>query len=280
MIPRLSIPTHVNVIAVNQPHGSASVINHPSSKHRIALLSKIAWACVICVCTSFSQSSHGTIVVLLVRDTVAFIGADSRSLMKDGSTLDIYCKIAACGNRIVGCSGIGLLSDPQITTQSAIIEIMRNFPNDSVSQCLVRLEDTFASTLLNYRETSGAPDSMNTFGFVGAEYVNGGFNITLATYVLTASGTEPRLLRRRDHRRNQHFGLYYDGLTDSIHAMSKQDTLMGKSGDPIALINKLIAIQASRYPRNIGGQTDIVELSKNGVRWIQHKKECKTCTEF
>jgi hypothetical protein len=218
-----------------------------------------------------AQFSHGTAVILVLRDTVAYMGADGRTIVPNSNQrVDTCCKIITCGNTMIGVSGIGRFDSVQ--TVELLKNMMRQYPADHVLQNILRSDQKWKQ-ILEHIKIDTVPASTVHFNFLGCEYTEGSFYSVRVEYCLGDSGPVPKIWRFT----NIAPAILFEGYWDSIIAKYGTDTVYMNTTNPIVLIKNLIGIEAAKHPDEVGGDIDIVELTRNGIRWIQRKPQCKSC---
>jgi hypothetical protein len=234
------------------------------------------WFVLIFTYQSLAQFTHGTCIVITARDTVVYMGADSRSIVEHGN-MDKHCKIAACGNKIIGTIGAGQTSPNGFAPRKEILKVIKQFPNDTILQSIMRL-DSSCRALIHWAISKGVSVEDARIEFMGCEYINGKFKFTDVCYFYNTDGVQPKVQLIMPHYtedfRNQ---TSCGGNNKSIIALKKLNPNLFNDAQPIELIKRLIKSEANRVPRLVGGYIDIVQLTRHGVSWVRHKKQCKLC---
>jgi hypothetical protein len=248
-------------------------------KFWIVKLPKIVWATMLFLQFAQSQTMRGTTVVLVIRDTVAYLGADSRGISDRKESVDTICKIVACGNRIIGIKDIGVFYEPFGEVTKILMHSMRQFPSDGVLQSIRRLDSTWSNALLADYGSGRSPARFTRIGFLACEYTDGAFDYFQVSYVVDTTGPIPRVDPPRVFPGRQRSAVIPFGFKDSIEALYKINKPFFIGTNPVVLLNSLIRIQAVKSPRYVGGPVNIVGLNKDGSWWVQGKKRCEPCDD-
>ena len=212
-----------------------------------------------------AQWAHGSTILLLVRDTVAYLATDSK-LSTDRGADDSGCKIICGENKVVGLSGILTARDLGFNLRDELTAALRAAPSDSIVTTLRSLQPRVAAVLRAGRTAKIVPDSLLAIGVVGCEFIGGEHVSTMVRYTVMRDG-RPRFqssLSMGNH-------LFCEGVTSAI-----EDRIPRSFGshNPVAALDSLMHLQVTTTPASVGGATDVVSLTKHGIRWIRKKQNC------
>jgi hypothetical protein len=269
----------IDMLSRNPHHRLFILKPDPSHKIWVAGFSRMLWACLMCVQAVFGQPVHGTTLVLVIRDTVAYFGADSRGISDQDEVVDTICKIAVCGKRVVGIKGIGVFGEPVEEASKTLMRSMRMFPREGIYQSVRRLDSTWSKSLLMLHREHRFPARLIRIGFFGCEYFEENFKVIYVEYSLDTSGGNARV--RSPHVEQDYYsrGLFVMGTRDSILSILRTDTTSFIRANPITVINSVIGVESTKSRRLVSGPIDIVGMKRDSVWWVQRKKQCKPCGE-
>lgn len=228
-------------------------------------------ALALSVNSGMGQPRHGTTVFLLVRDTIAYIAADSRTRNEYGHLRpDTTCKVIAYGNKIIGIGGILEDKDLDFSLRNELERLVIAYPADSIYQLIAKFSNR-ASTILWHWKIMGLPDSSVKIFIMGCEYKNNSFRGTGVDFTIDPF----RGFKGEGSYTNDSEFTICNGFRDAINPILMNETTWVYSAPDTVVIDRLFSAQSNSTPKYVGGCTDIARLTKEGVGWIRKKQNCQ-----
>jgi hypothetical protein len=235
---------------------------------------------------TFSSSARANTSIVVVRTpTVVYLGADSKTIIEGQPVADRkVCKIYQVDELIFAVAGFAGdrrrgFNIPEIVARagknaSSLRERVRRSEealSEQLTAELVRLKKEAPTTYAKVVKEEGAP--VLTLAFAGYEEE--------ATFVIISQfaareDNPPAVFVKRDScPGNCPFGVKTFFLGSS-RAIARY--IAGKSGEgnmePIEAIRYLIGLEIEENPQSVGGPVDILQIDRQGPKWIQKKEEC------
>jgi hypothetical protein len=239
-------------------------MNRSGGERRLPIYCAI-FAYVVFVRIAPAQWAHGSTILLLVRDSVAYLATDSRTNSELGAE-ETGCKIVCSNYKVIGLSGILAARDLHFSLRNELQSIVQESPADSINTAVRKLQQRISDVLLSGQRTKTLPDSLLAVGILGCEFIKDVHVTTMVRYTVTSDG---RFRVQSSLSTGNH--LFCEGVTTAI-----QDLIPRNFGrhDPIAALDSLMNLQEFATPAAVGGATDVVRLTKNGYEWIRKKQNC------
>jgi hypothetical protein len=232
---------------------------------------------LICCALVLLAPACGTTVVAVRSKRVVTIGADSRMIGTDGSTLPLACKLGTVNDVVWGYAR--LTSSTQ--WGYSLAEIARDtmaLPG-SMSDRLRIFEARVTAAVLpilkaeksGYQEwfaerREGVPAVQIVFG----AFEGGTVNLYAREFIAHASRDESITLKvvRTDHKGDSSKAAWVSlgHPINTAHEVSSHPDLATE--DFSRRIRLLIEVEAEEHPDDVGGPTSIVQLNARGVNWI------------
>ncbi|MBV9297102.1 MAG: hypothetical protein JO145_16135 [Acidobacteriaceae bacterium] len=237
----------------------------------------------ILVFISAVSALHATSIVILRSPTRVYIGADSRREYRNASGFypGSVCKIVPAGNLFFVASGLTYANDENVAdigveagrggaSVLSAIEIFRSRMQEFLPRALTAEGELRQS--LNASRNGLVLES----GFVGIQ--DGLATVSVEWYRRNGTAVTPRVTTDRRTYSSATPGRYdfiFLGKRRAIDQyLGGRMPLVRGDSDAVALITRLIEVEAAESPDTTAPPIDIVELDPSGSRWLQRKLAC------
>jgi len=229
-----------------------------------------------------------SIVAIRLNDQVV-VGADSKIHLEEATGLKIpvsepICKIGKGDGFFFATSGLLAVKETGYNANKIISEAPKI--NGTIEQKIERLEEMIKTPLTeslerhrrvypwNYPYTSGTKPALEIV-FLAVEK-DSPFLLRRDFIPITSAfdSVEMNIVRKKcpgDCQNGE--DIYPLGEKRAIKERLSQGPNFWKN-DPINAIRKLIELEIADDPFYVGPPIDILQIDKNGARWIEKKKEC------
>jgi 20S proteasome alpha/beta subunit len=224
--------------------------------------------------------AHGsTVLTVLLSDEIVMAG-DSRgqySLGREvGGQTDDECKVFVVGRFLFGFTGMAGDATPHFNPRKRVVQILRKHPtsiDEAADAVADQLYDDFLFALDRLRRENRQAYAKRASKPIVASVVlatldEGRPKVKTIDFLVRAS--KPPVPASYSTR-----GIVTSGERDAIQGdvddLMKRGPL--KSEDAVAQVTALIAKQAQHDPA-VGGEVDVVRLTKNGPSWLAIKPGC------
>ncbi len=239
---------------------------------------------------SFSQTNKvykGTTVAVIMKNDTVWIGADSK-ISYDFDTLEIQrCKILMFKD--FAFAHLGLTTIPQINFDvNVVIENIQNRTenidqikfemNKSMYDILNKIGDNYIKENPHYLEfNSGSQivefNIINLFCYFKNDI---SFVDEFRYRVFKISNTEIEIkLDTLSRKSNIYPSLEIYGEREDSWSYMNEHPNYRYNENPVTIINKIIAIEATFRTKDVGLPCDILRVSSKNFEWIQCKEHCR-----
>ncbi len=239
---------------------------------------------VIQIALCSSALANTSIIVVRTPDVV-YLGADSKTITGGQPVTDRKtCKIHQADELFFAVAGFAGdqrrgFNVPEIVARAAkngftIREMVRRSEEAIVEQLtgeLVRLKNEAPETYEKVVKGSGGTALALAF----AGYEDGATLVIISQFATRNENPHSVFIKRDSCPGNCPFGVKTFFL-GSYQAIARY--IAGKTGEgdmePIEAIRYLIELEMKENPQGVGGPVDILQIDRQGPKWIQKKDEC------
>jgi 20S proteasome alpha/beta subunit len=240
----------------------------------------IVGAFTICLVAASTVSARGsTVLAVLLGDEIIMAG-DSRAEVNIGrkaaARADDACKVFVVGRYVFGFTGMAGDATDHFDPRQRVVEILRRHQSsveEAANAVADRLYDEYLFALDRLRRQNPQGYARKAANPIVASVVLGaieGGRPKAMTIDVLVRGNKPPVPASYSAR-----GIISSGERDAIQG-DVDDLMKGpslKSADAIAHVTALIAKQA-QHTGSVGGDVDVVRLTKNGAQWHAIKQGC------
>ena len=226
-------------------------------------------------------TARATSIVILRSPERVYIGGDSRRTYRDlnGSYSGVVCKIVPAGSLFFVASGLTYANDQQVAdigadagrtgnTVPSAIEIFRKRMQEFLPQAL-RAEGQLRQSFNESR-----PGLVLESAFIGIH--DGIAIVSVEWYRRSGAGSQVTTDRRTySSDTPRRYDFIFLGKRHAIDRyLGGRSPAIRGDGDAIALITRLIDLEAAESPETTAQPIDILELDSFGPHWVVRKSAC------